>query len=70
MFYFHPCGDDEQFDAHIFQMGGENQLENRLSFVNFHLHGNFAIVTFLGWESNGTPPMPPPPGNKALLRDY
>ena len=22
------------------------------------------------WESKGTPPMPPPPGNKALLRDY
>ena len=21
-------------------------------------------------ESKGTPPMPPPPGNKALLRDY
>ena len=24
----------------------------------------------LSWESKGTPPMPPPPGNKALLRDY
>ena len=24
----------------------------------------------ISWESNGTPPMPPPPGNKALLRDY
>ena len=22
------------------------------------------------WESKGTPPMPPPPGNKALLRPY
>ena len=22
------------------------------------------------WEPKGTPPMPPPPGNKALLRDY
>ena len=24
----------------------------------------------LSWESKGTPPMPPPQGNKALLRDY
>ena len=24
----------------------------------------------LSWEPKGTPPMPPPPGNKALLRDY
>ena len=24
----------------------------------------------LSWESKGTPPMPSPPGNKALLRDY
>ena len=22
------------------------------------------------WQSNGTPPMPPPPRNKALLGDY
>ena len=27
-------------------------------------------ITYLSWESKGTPPMPPPPGNKALLRDY
>ena len=24
----------------------------------------------VSWESKGTPPMPPPAGNKALLRDY
>ena len=24
----------------------------------------------VSWESKGAPPMPPPPGNKALLRDY
>ena len=24
----------------------------------------------ISWEPKGTPPMPPPPGNKALLRDY
>ena len=29
-----------------------------------------ALVKWISWESKGTPPMPPPPGNKALLRDY
>ena len=29
---------------------------------------NFASLQ--SWESKGTPPMPPPRGNKALLRDY
>ena len=24
----------------------------------------------ISWESKGTPPMLPPPRNKALLRDY
>ncbi len=28
------------------------------------------ISKVISWESKGTPPMPPPPGNKALLRDY
>ena len=28
------------------------------------------ILLILSWESKGTPPMPPPPRNKALLRDY
>ena len=31
--------------------------------------GWHTVVRF-DWESKGTPPMPPPPGNKALLRDY
>ena len=36
------------------------------------LRFRFGIRVFkvLSWESKGTPPMPPPPGNKALLRDY
>ena len=29
-----------------------------------------SVVYVTSWESKGTPPMPPPPGNKALLRDY
>ena len=28
------------------------------------------LCILFSWESKGTPPMPPPPGNKALLRDY
>ena len=31
---------------------------------------NSLYIYIFSWEPKGTPPMPPPPGNKALLRDY
>ncbi len=31
---------------------------------------NENLRSLLSWESKGTPPMSPPPGDKALLRDY
>ena len=28
------------------------------------------VIPLISWDTKGAPPMPPPPGNKALLRDH
>ena len=58
MLFYSCLGTLIQFDEHMFQMGGNQQLvgPDQQTFN----HGNLRV----------TPPMPPPPGNKALLRDY
>ena len=36
-----------------------------------HMGPNVHTCKYIqSWESKGNPPMPPPPRNKALLRDY
>ncbi len=69
---------DQDHDGSHIKERDRGDCENKNSFAR---HGNFTTGKkekkdiqqtgiIKSGESKGTPPMPPPPGNKALLRDY
>ena len=48
----------------------QNLFQNHLHKGSSEHTGISHEFCHFSWESKGTPPMPPPPGNKALIRPY